>query len=141
MQNTFNLNDSIWVQLTETGRRHLKHQTKHEDAGGWSEWVGWDLMHTFGPLLTMGGEPPFNMNIRLAAPEPKSTDIDELDDLLKRITALESAHRLTQYRLAAAAQAMADIDRDPRIHTSVQACFSHVGKALESEPQEDDGHV
>lgn len=72
---------------------------------------------------------------------PKPTGIDELDDVLKRISELESRVRLTQHRLAAAAQMCADIDRDPRVHTTVQACFSHVGKAMESQPQEDDGHV
>lgn len=66
---------------------------------------------------------------------------DRFDAIDKRLALLESAHRLTQHRLAATAQMCADIDRDPRVHTSVQACFSHVGKALESEPQEDDGHV
>ena len=66
---------------------------------------------------------------------------DRFDDIDRRIAELESAHRLTQHRLAAASQMCADIDRDPRVHTTVQACFSHVGKALESEPQEDDNHV
>lgn len=78
-----------------------------------------------------------------ASPRPKgeTTGVDELDEVLKRIAEPESRVRLTQHRLAAAAQMCADIDRDPRVHISVQACFSHVGKALESEPQEDDGHV
>lgn len=67
--------------------------------------------------------------------------VDRFDDIDRRIAELESRVRLTQHRLAAAAQMCADIDRDPRVHTTVQACFSHVGKALESEPQEDDSHV
>lgn len=66
---------------------------------------------------------------------------DRFDDIDRRIAELESRVRRNAHRLAAAAQMCADIDRDPRVHTSVQACFSHVGKALESEPQEDDSHV
>lgn len=72
---------------------------------------------------------------------PPVTDATRFNLIDARIAELESRIRLTQYRLAAAAQMCADIDRDPRVHTTVQACFSHVGKALESEPQEDDGHV
>lgn len=143
VQNTFNLNDSIWVQLTEFGREHARKVDYpiKEDSSGWSEWTAWHFMKVFGERMIMGTPEVCSMNIRLAAPDPKSTGLDELDDLLRRITILESAHRLTHHRLAAAAQMCADIDRDPRVHTSVQACFSHVGKALESEPQEDDGHV
>lgn len=66
---------------------------------------------------------------------------DRMNDYDKRIAELESRVRLTQHRLAAAAQMCADIDRDPRIHSSIQVAMSLVGKALESEPQEDDGHV
>lgn len=72
---------------------------------------------------------------------PPVTDATRFNLIDARIAELESRVRLTQHRLAAAAQMCADIDRDPRVHTTVQACFSHVGKALESEPQEDDSHV
>lgn len=72
---------------------------------------------------------------------PKSGVIDELDDVIKRIAELESRVRRNAHRLAAAAQMCADIDRDPRFHQSIQVALSQVGKALESEPQEDDGHV
>lgn len=155
----FNLNDSVWVQLTATGRAHLRerNEMKSETIDGWSAWVGWDLMHTFGSLMVMGGEPPFNMDIRLEVAEPVSSvaaeghkpgsnwppppTAERLNFIDKRIAELESRVRVTQHRLAAAAQMCADIDRDPRVHTTVQACFSHVGKAMESEPQEDDGHV
>lgn len=159
LMHVFNLNDSVWVQLTATGRAHLRERNnmRSETIDGWSEWIGWDLMHTFGPLMVMGGEPPFNMDIRLEVADPISSvaaeghkpggdwppppTAEHLNLIDKRIAELESRVRLTQHRLAAAAQMCADIDRDPRIHTTVQACFSHVGKALESEPQEDDGHV
>lgn len=63
------------------------------------------------------------------------TDLDAID---RRIAELESRVRLTQHRIAAAAQMCADIDRDPRFHTSIQVALSQVGEALGSKPEEVD---
>ena len=67
----YNFNDMIRVRLTDEGRRihranHERllemmppaardaigpYQPKEEDADGWSEWQGWDLMREFGPWM------------------------------------------------------------------------------------------
>jgi hypothetical protein len=63
------LNDTVQVKLTDRGRSILKQKAsqelmKVEDADGWSSWVLWDLMNTFGNFLTPGQEEPFHSRIK-----------------------------------------------------------------------------
>jgi hypothetical protein len=63
------LNDIVQVKLTNRGRSILKQRTsrdlmKVEDADGWSSWVLWDLMNTFGDFLTPEQEEPFHSRIK-----------------------------------------------------------------------------
>lgn len=66
----FNVNDHVRVKLTDVGRRHLtlpvnQPRTVTEDADGWSRWQLWDLMHTFGEVVYMGGAVPFDTDIEI----------------------------------------------------------------------------
>jgi hypothetical protein len=78
-----NINESVWVKLNDIGRQH--HRSQHErllgkfsgrfpysppveDAEGWSRWQLWDLMHTFGPILSIGSQVPFEAEISFAKP-------------------------------------------------------------------------
>lgn len=75
----FNINNYVFVKLTEAGR--AEHKRKHdelkellpnlkeysppvEDAEGWSRFQGWVLMNTFGHMLGPAKEPPFETTIR-----------------------------------------------------------------------------
>lgn len=75
-----NMNDRVYVRLTDTGRGHIE-KAHHElfmgkvpfaptkeDADGWSEWQLWDLMQTLGDVCFMGGPVPFETAIRLKKP-------------------------------------------------------------------------
>jgi hypothetical protein len=82
---TFNVNDTVRVQLTTKGRvvhrenhrqsfmgysaawieRNCPYKAPDEDAQGWSEWKLWDLMHEFGREMYMGNDPPFKTTIEL----------------------------------------------------------------------------
>ena len=80
----FNINDYVWVKLTDVGRKLLKEQ--HEklnklmesygggpypsyrppiEIDGWSKWQMWDLFQRLGKHLQMGFDLPFEGNIRL----------------------------------------------------------------------------
>lgn len=77
----FNINDDVFVKLTDFGREELKRQHEKlyssipsplrtdkfelpkEDAEGWSKWSMWVLMNAFGPLLHNGGKVPFETEI------------------------------------------------------------------------------
>jgi hypothetical protein len=78
----FNVNDNVRVRLTDAGRLH--HRRQHDklrreypsigryrppkaDAEGYTSWQLWDLMKTFGPIISMGSPPPFEMDIRIDA--------------------------------------------------------------------------
>lgn len=71
----FNVNDKVWVQVTETGhgiaRRQyqelgLEYKPKQEDADGWSEWQLHELMWHFGPGMGVPTfDPPIRTGIRL----------------------------------------------------------------------------
>jgi hypothetical protein len=77
----FNINEYIFVQLTESGRAEHKRQHEEfrknhpsfvgdyvqpkEDDMGWSKWQGWVLMNTFGAVLDLGFNPPFSPTIKI----------------------------------------------------------------------------
>lgn len=73
-----NVNDTVKVRLTNSGK--LAHRRAHDelrrqfpklrkysppktDADGWSEWQLWHLMQAFGPVISLGSEPPFETTI------------------------------------------------------------------------------
>lgn len=78
----FNINDHVYVKLTEFGRECLRknyealwadsrcvnapaYTPPQEDAGGWSRWQLWQLMQGFGPYITLGEILPFETTIRI----------------------------------------------------------------------------
>jgi hypothetical protein len=76
----FNINDHVYVKLTEKGHRvyretfeklsrfagvAIEPEPLKTDAEGWTEFQMWELMRTFGPSITFGGEPPFETEIRI----------------------------------------------------------------------------
>lgn len=63
-----NINGKARVRLTDQGRMILKtllHREQPGEIDGWSEWVIWDLMNTFGPFLYNGCNPPFETTIEV----------------------------------------------------------------------------
>ena len=66
----FNLNDTVWVQLTDFGLAELEreHEVLYGKLGmasykpprtnedGWSKWQLWELMNTFGGVMRIGFE-------------------------------------------------------------------------------------
>jgi len=80
-----NINDNVYVKLTDLGRKELERQKealrkqipaleglsfeREEDEEGWSKWQLWDLMNTFGHLLTLGRDVPFETTIRIGYKE------------------------------------------------------------------------
>ena len=75
------MNETVSVQLTDVGRQILHNQhaelnkfipqdrckwsMPREDEDGWSKWQMWVLMETFGQHMSMTGDNPFNLNIRI----------------------------------------------------------------------------
>ena len=74
----FNINNYVLVKLNEIGEEELKRQ--HEelmiiapklgpyeprkvDEDGFSKWQMWDLMHTFGHMVSLGSKVPFETTI------------------------------------------------------------------------------
>lgn len=83
----FNVNDNVYVKLTERGRKHHKkihdeliktfpqvyvslgkYNPPEEDKDGWSRWQLWVLMETFGEIMHIGFDPPFETTIRIGNP-------------------------------------------------------------------------
>lgn len=79
----FNINDYVFVRLTDTGRNELRRQRAELVAGlkpraremftgdgvpeeddGWSRWQLWDLMARLGHLNRMGFKGPFETTIK-----------------------------------------------------------------------------
>ena len=63
-----NINGKARVRLTDQGRMILKtllHREQPGEIDGWSEWVIWDLMNTFGPFLYNCCNPPFETTIEV----------------------------------------------------------------------------
>lgn len=72
----FSLNDLVWIQLNDKGRRihrawyaglGLEYIPAEEDHEGWSEWQAWNVMQVFGPHVRMGPAPPFSLGFRIDA--------------------------------------------------------------------------
>lgn len=78
----FNINDYVWVRLTQTGklihrrrydelRREVpslpKYRAPLPDAAGYTRWQMWELMQTFGPHISMAADPPFHLDIKFEA--------------------------------------------------------------------------
>ena len=77
----FNINQTVMVKLTKTGHDELKRQhdefkqqyprsciyyeKRKEDESGFSKWQMHDLMNTFGHMITLGAELPFETEIKL----------------------------------------------------------------------------
>ena len=79
----FNINHYVYVKLTDAGRTELKRQHKElysvlperlrdtdfkpekEDSEGWSKWQMWNLMNTFGLMIRMCEDLPFETEIRI----------------------------------------------------------------------------
>jgi hypothetical protein len=72
----FNINDYVYVRLTDRGRTILMQQHQHapvEDPDGYSRWQLWHLMSVFGQHVYMsaglrvdGYLPPFEMTIKIS---------------------------------------------------------------------------
>jgi hypothetical protein len=78
---TVNVNDSVWVRLTVAGmetltRSHQKLLDKIPDypfpepvSGEWYRFMLWELMHIFGPHLSLGAPTQFvDGEARLTSP-------------------------------------------------------------------------
>ena len=78
----FNINDTVYVRLTDYGRKCLRldydklearcggklgfsYTPPKEDEDGWSKWQMWHLMEHLGPHITLCMDPPFETIIRL----------------------------------------------------------------------------
>lgn len=79
-----NLNDHVWIRLTDKGRAMLREQDanwsrlyatsygrlavaekQEAENDGWSRWQLWSLIQSFGAALYLGCNPPFETTIRL----------------------------------------------------------------------------
>lgn len=72
-----NLNDTVWIQLTDRGRAYLKSKKLQEafplekiykpkeDEDGWSKWQLWTLFSRFGSITNIGFGVPFKTTIRI----------------------------------------------------------------------------
>lgn len=83
MQVELNLNNRVYVKLTDEGRAYLKSYIEamnlpsedenalykysiRADGEGWTRYQLWELMHIFGPIMNMGNPvAPFEGNIRI----------------------------------------------------------------------------
>ena len=80
MSREFNVNNYVYVKLTDLGRTELKRQhdkleqmfpkigphRPKEEVDGWSKWQLWDLMHTLGGKMGLGFiDVPFETTIRI----------------------------------------------------------------------------
>lgn len=81
----FNINGYVSVRLTASGKlihrreydelrklspRLPKYKAPKPDANGYTQWQLWHLMQTFGPAISHGAEPPFEMEIMFEVPSP-----------------------------------------------------------------------
>lgn len=73
----FNINEFVFVQLTNAGREALRRQhfemfrgkieyhEPKEDGEGWSKWQLWDLMQNLGSAISLGNvDQPFKTGMR-----------------------------------------------------------------------------
>ena len=89
----FNINERVRIKLTQAGMEHLlahrsaqneqikaiapkyKPPTKQEwDGDEWLDWPLWEVMQTFGPGMTFGGENLFETDIELEERPMKLSD-------------------------------------------------------------------
>ena len=78
----FNINDHVYVKLTEFGHECLRknhealwadvkrenvpdYAPPQEDEFGWSRWQLWQLMQAFGQHIALGEMTPFETTIRI----------------------------------------------------------------------------
>jgi hypothetical protein len=82
----FNINDNVYVKMTDEGRRihrqahddlnaHIRsvspkvprfeYHPPAEDEDGWSKWQLWELMASFGAHMHNGCRVPFELTIRI----------------------------------------------------------------------------
>jgi hypothetical protein len=64
----FNINDYVYVRLTDEGRKILMQQHQHapvEDPDGYSRWQLWHLMSVFGQHVYNGCRVPFETTIKI----------------------------------------------------------------------------
>lgn len=81
----FNINDYVSVKLNDAGREILRQDHEafrrmvpntrafvppEEDEDGFSRFQLWDLMHKFGPHISLGRIPPFETTIRFSSAKP-----------------------------------------------------------------------
>ena len=64
----FNVNDNVWVRLTELGRDHLDALHPHEARfmkkhNGWAQFQLWVVMQCFGERTFCGGKLMFETEI------------------------------------------------------------------------------
>ena len=79
MELLFNINETVEVKLTDTGKAELLRQYKElkntfpklgeytpkkEDCNGWSKWQMHELMSRFGHLCNLGEKLPFETDIK-----------------------------------------------------------------------------
>jgi hypothetical protein len=77
----FNINDHVWVRLTDVGRTVLADYWRPfcgvagvleaRERNGWTEFQLWELAHIFGASLPMGSRVPFETTIRFSTPSPR----------------------------------------------------------------------
>jgi len=114
----FNVNHEVFVRLTDEGRSlhrkahdeleaHIRsvspkvkpvaYQSPKEDEDGWSKWLLWELMASFGEHMYNGCRPPFELDIRIpdtALEAKRDEKIERLSILLERqIVAWRNADR------------------------------------------------
>jgi hypothetical protein len=82
----FNINDYVYIQLTDVGRAehkrqydklneqlsgHLKEKYPYippeEDDDGWSQWQMWVVIQDFGGVTHIGFDPPFMTAVRFSS--------------------------------------------------------------------------
>lgn len=78
----FNVNNYVWVRLTDHGRKILREQhealfersrnppewSAPKEQDGWSRWQLWDLMTQLGDYCYNGGQVPFETTIEVEFP-------------------------------------------------------------------------
>lgn len=86
MKVPFNVNECVWVKLTQAGLKILKHNDDRlrqffpelppftppaTDENGYSRYQLWALMNDFGQYMTWGGKSPFETDIFFETKEGK----------------------------------------------------------------------
>ena len=79
---SMNINEPVWVKITDKGREILTEHWKHVlgdrfdatnydrlSSTGWVKFQLWDLMNLFGKHVYMGNNPPFELTIMLTEPK------------------------------------------------------------------------